>query len=109
MVKVRFFTLEERYQIQYLLSRGYSARKIARELERSLNGIIHELKKNDGKDYDAVTAHAKRRMPKVKLQEVHKKPLEKPRKTSNEKRISNLEMQVEILIETVRSLYAKNK
>lgn len=103
------YTLEERKVIQKLLKQGFSGTNIAKHLHRSQNGVNYEIRRNGGRNkYDAEKAHEiiiKRRM------ESNEK-----RRNANlgksgpglNKRVQNLEMQVEVLFETIKEMRGRN-
>ena len=100
-------TLEERHQIKKWLLRGYSCGKIAVILDRGKNTIVLEVRKNGGKEnYDPVKAYEahKHRMELGNEKKRKAAPLGANPYTNMSHRISNLEMQMEILFDEIRSL-----
>lgn len=104
-------TYEERVQIEKLLKKGLSCGKIAIEIGRSKNGVVAEVRERGGRDnYTAKQAQAiadeKNREKKEKL---HKLNVGNKRTFFMKQRIENLEMQVEILYETLKELKNDSK
>lgn len=99
-------TYEERKNIKSLLNKGLSCGQIAQKINRSKNGIVHEIRRNGGKDnYDPQIAHtgAKQR----NLEKKQKLSLlfgGKKKNTTLTQRITNLEMQLEILHDVIKGL-----
>lgn len=101
-------TLEERKEIKKWISRKYTLSNIAEILERGKNTVIAEVKRNGGRDsYDQIQAHKRAECMQVerlrKTSETLKGKAINPYTTMSEK-ISNLEMQLEILLEEVKRL-----
>ncbi len=102
-------TLEERKQIQGLLKKNpsISAHSIAKLIGRSKNALVVELRRNGRETYSALKAHKA-----AEAREAQR--LESGRNTNKElipklnlgfkKRIENLEMQVEILVDTIKTM-----
>ena len=60
MSHYKHLTLSEREKLMYFLAKGYSMRRIAKELGRSASTISHELKRNTSKgEYLPVKAEAR--------------------------------------------------
>lgn len=101
MKKKTYLTLEERIQIEVLLNQDISCKHIAERIGRSINGITTEVRKNGGKKlYNALDAHAK--WSSILARRRGELPLIKSSLLIT--RIENLEMQLEILTETIRGL-----
>lgn len=104
----RPFTYEERLQIQKHIAAGKSCCETASLIGRSKNGVISEVRRGGGRFYDAKIAQ--NLSDKIK-HDKYKKLSE--RNTGNKvtfkmkKRIENLEMQVEILHDTIKELFNK--
>lgn len=114
-------SFEERQQIEKLLKEGYSIKQIHKKMNRSYHGISAEIKKNGGREnYLAIEGQKNVRMSRKKpLKETEKVMPIKDEETHlhkienydfgskvNEyiKRIENLEMQMDILINQIREL-----
>jgi IS30 family transposase len=101
------FTLNERKQIEALLKKQLPGAEIAREINRSKNGVNTEIRLNGGRvNYSAEKAFDNSE--KVQKEKIRKQT-EFLRKTLNpykklSERIENLEMQIEILIDTIKEL-----
>ncbi len=100
------FCLAERKIIEKLLRCGFTCGEIAKEIGRSKNGVVTEVRIHGGKVfYDGEMAQAKADFNleerKKKLAALHKGKYEGPMKKLYE-RITNLEMQVEILHDCIR-------
>ncbi len=101
----RPLTLEERKQIEQLIKQGLSCGNIAQEINRSKNCVVVEVRRNGKELYNAKLAHKdaierdqkKRRVVSLKLKEA-------PPSYQMKQRIENLEMQVEILHDTIKEI-----
>lgn len=96
MKKMEYLTLDERKIIEQMLKEGYSGRAIARTLNRSASTVNSDIRLNGSKEeYNAEKAHAdsKRKIFKEDLT-----------LNSLKKRLENLEMQLEILLETIKDI-----
>lgn len=103
-------TFDERKDIEKLLKQGLSCSETARRIQRSKNAVTTELKRAGGHPYSA-----------KKGQEIaifnHKERIRKATmqaKINNNngpvnKRLLNLEMQIEILHETIKELINERK
>ncbi len=98
-------TLKERKEIKYFIDQMLSLREISQKIGRSNSCINNEVRRYGGRDkYDPIEAHKKAmdanedRIEKLKLLN------EKSCKISLEQRISNIEMQIDILITTIKEL-----
>jgi IS30 family transposase len=101
----KFINLEERLEIEKYIKKGYSASEIGPIIGRSKNGVVTEVRRGGGRNYNAIQAH----LDFVKrMEERYEKLSEKNKKSSKSyhwtSRIQNLEMQVEILYDTVKEL-----
>jgi hypothetical protein len=99
----------EREIIEARLKAGHSCSQISRELKRGKNTVVAEVRKNGGKDlYEARKAEA---MQKEILQKGHEKTASTVRANPPipwmKQRIENLEMQIEILSETIKEILKK--
>lgn len=101
-------TLEERIVIKKLIDQGYSLTKIAFEIGRGKNTVIVEVRKNGFRDhYDPYEAHKKRETSRL---EGNKKRSDSVKGknfnpyVSMSQRIGNLEMQIEILTDSIKEL-----
>jgi len=102
-------TLAERKQIQRLLRMNFSCSAIAIEIGRSKNGIVSEVRRNGGRRlYDGEKAHNAALERQIKRYE--NLSIINSKKTDNHPihrmkiRIDNLEMQLEILYETIKEM-----
>jgi len=102
------FTIEERQKIQILKSKGKSGSEIALLLGRSKNGINTEIRRGEGYNYNAHHSH------NLYLQRKEEKYAKLSERNNGNKvtfkmkqRIENLEMQVEILHDTLKELLKK--
>lgn len=106
----KFFSLEERVSIQNYIKKGHSATEISIMIGRSKNGVVTEVRRGGGRDYDAVRSHTEFMK---RTEERYQKLSEKNKKTSKShhwtSRIQNLEMQVEILHDKVKELMNAQK
>jgi IS30 family transposase len=103
------FTLAERKKIERFLKMRFSCGAIAKELGRSKNGVVSEVRRNGGKkEYNAEKAQEQaetRRTNKYKnLIEINKGKRENHPIHRMKMRIDNLEMQLEILYETIKEM-----
>ena len=109
-------TFNERCEIKKWLDRRYSCSKISKILKRGKNTVVHEVRRNGGVDnYNPVEAHNKALNRKVirdikcsktireKTSNNYPSMEDKISKLMND-RISNLEMQVEILIDEIKRI-----
>lgn len=108
MNEFRDLNLEERKKIESFLKQGFSCRSISKNLQRAKNTIIVEVRRNGGKlNYNAqlaqIEATRRRETQYVKLSERNKLFSINPYSTL-EKRISNLEMQTEILYDIIKEM-----
>ncbi len=93
MGKYEHLTLEKRSLIEGFLKQGKNGAEIARLLEKSTSSISYELRENGGRaTYNAEKAQSRA------------KSRYKERGTRTEKRLISLEMQVQILSETLKEL-----
>lgn len=53
----RNFSLEERVCIQNYIEKGHSCTKISVMIGRSKNGVVTEVRRGGGRDYNALRAH----------------------------------------------------
>lgn len=103
--KVRtIITFEERQAIEKYLKLGFSASSIARQLERSKNSIVWEVRRNGGREkYNAKLAQKdcdKRN--EIRKEKVSYTNSKRSSEFNYKKRIENIEMQLEILSETIK-------
>ncbi len=98
--------LEERRRIGFLLKKGLTGKEIAQIMFRSINTIYSELRRFKDRPYEPEEAQkeADRRIKdqRDKAAQAIRKSIT-PRKNSL-KRIQSLEMQVEILMDTIKEL-----
>lgn len=100
-------TLKERKQIKYCIDNMLSQKQISIKLGRASSCINKEIGRNGGRDeYNPQIAHEKsleRRLARIeKLR--NNNPWHKLKKQEIEIRVSNLEMQIEIIIEQIKEL-----
>ena len=99
------FSFEERQQIEKHIKAGKSCGETAKLIERSKNGVVTEVRRGGGKFYSAKIAQnlADSNM-EVKYRKLSER--NKGNKVSffMKQRIENLEMQVEILHDTIKEL-----
>jgi len=107
------YTFEERKIIERLLKSGATGKHAAKKLGRSTNGINTEIRKNGGwKEYNAERAQKRAEEMRRDANKKISHALLGKSGPGVSKRIKNLEMQVEILFETIRELkgsHGKNK
>lgn len=106
MGSTRKFTFEERKQIEELLKEDASCSEISRRINRSKNGVVCEVRKGGGKiGYTAKKgqqiAHHNESVRKERLRVIN---IGNTRESHMKKRIENLEMQIEILADTLKEL-----
>ena len=92
-------TFEERQQIEKLIKTGATCAFMAKQLGRSVNGIASEIRHLKKENYEAEKAHA--------MAEERSKRTKKSvfiDKGMTDQRIENLEMQVEILHDTIKDI-----
>lgn len=106
------FCLEERKKIEKLLRCGFTCGEIAKEIGRSKNGVVTEVRNHGGKVfYDGEIAQAKADF----NQEQRKKKLSAINKGNPGpiaplyERLTNLELQIEILHDCIKELLKGNK
>lgn len=105
--KIRtILTFEERQAIERNLKLGYSASSISRRIGRSKNSIVWEVRRNGGmKNYNAEKAQLQSDIRNSeRIQKIKKKNQDQKKPNAIWQRIENLEMQVEILVETIKEL-----
>lgn len=105
----RPFTLNERKIIQSLLAVGKTGGEIAKALNRSKTGTNFEIRKHGGRrSYDAVQAHnAAVKANNERIEKLRVKNKKKPESLGI--RVEALEMQINIIKETLKGLlYGKN-
>ena len=112
MFKNKPFTYEERKQIQKHIYKGLSCCQIAKLIGRSKNGVVTEVRKGGGRFYNAREAQKRcDAVNKERYERLSKLSKEKlsgtTHKPNQEKRIENLEMQIEILHDCVKELMLK--
>lgn len=94
--KVRF-TAEDRVKIEELIKEGYANKKISELMERSNSSVRNEITRAGGRDkYNGIERHNQIY--------TNEKDDKKEKKSDIESRLSILEMQLEILIESVNKL-----
>ncbi len=98
-------TFKERKQIEKHIKNGLSCGETARLIGRSKNGVVTEVRRGGGKFYSAKTGQ---NLVDKNLEEKYRK-LSERNKGNNvsfkmKQRIENLEMQIEILHETIKEL-----
>ena len=100
--------LMERKFIKAYLDKGYSLSLIATELGRGKNSIVHEVRRNGGRDaYDPVKAQESATQRKIERDlKCSKSSIGKETNpyVKLRERIENLEMQLEIISETLKVL-----
>lgn len=105
----RYLTLEERKTIEKGVKLNYSSREISRQIKRSTNCVISELRLNGRETYNAENAHneALKRLTegRKKISNYNKKLNFHFQERNIFSRITSLEMQLEILIEEIRKLH----
>jgi len=102
----KLITYEERCLIEKLLKKGLSCSEIAKRINRSKNGVITEVRKNGGKEFYNAKEADKNSLLKFeeKKQKLKNINLKNTRQYYLKQRIANLEMQVEILYDTLKGL-----
>ncbi len=106
---IRKIDFEQRKLIEKYLKKGFSCSKISKLISRSKNCVVTEVRKNEGKDkYDAEKAQ---KISEFNRKEKYQKLSERNRNqkiiSPLEKRVRSLEMQIEILHETINDLRKK--
>ncbi len=104
----KVLTLNERKKIEKLIKKGLSCGQIAKEINRSKNGIVVEVRRGGKEKYNAISAQKE-------ANERHKKHGIKKGITLRKKqpvfqmkqRIESLEMQMELLYDKVKELMNK--
>jgi len=106
MKKVTRLTLQERMLIEKHIKRDLSCREIAKIIGRSKNGVTSEIRRNGGREkYNAEQANLNTiHIEQQKYQKLSERNKAQAYKSSFEKRIDNLEMQLQILTETIREI-----
>ena len=102
------FSYEERKEIENLLMQGLHGSEIARRLNRSKNGVLVEIRRNGYSEYSA--KKAQNRADKIhskKYQKLSESNKQKPPSRWVKERIEALEMQIEILHDTIKELMKK--
>lgn len=104
-------TFEEREIIEKLIKNNISACGIARAINRSKNSVITEIRRNGGRDeYRAQSSQEKYY---INMSKKHKilSDFNKGKSPMNTllSRVDSLEMQVEILFETIKGLLNDSK
>jgi IS30 family transposase len=103
----RAITFHERELIEKYVNKGFSCGQIAKIIGRSKNGVVTEVRRGGGMRYSAKVSqnlmNSKEEARRNKLSEINKgragnSPL---------KRIENLEMQIEILHDTIKELMSR--
>lgn len=101
----RYLTYEERKIIEALFKKGFSGSYIGKSIGRSKNAIIVELRRVGRADY---TAEKGQRLAKnnnrSRIEKLKKVNIGKNKWFKIKERLSNLEMQVEILSEAIKKL-----
>ncbi len=103
------FSLEERELIEKYIRKGFSLSEISIIINRSKNGVIHEVRRNEGREtYNALKAHQRAEEIKAnKYKKISEGMKGKAVRSPYETRLKSLEMQVEILHETIKELLSK--
>jgi IS30 family transposase len=100
--------LEEREFIATLLKQELSFTKIAQKLNRGKTTINREINSNGGRlSYDplqAAKSSREKRLLGYEKMKIKRKKQFMHGKLNNSRRIENLEMQIEILLETIKEL-----
>lgn len=99
-------TLEERIFIEKLLRQGVSCGEISRRLNRGKNTVVYEVRRYGGRDtYIATQAEAASRQKMVdRYEKLSKMNLGHKYNLGIKFRLENLEMQMEIVIETLNKM-----
>lgn len=101
-------SLEERKIIEKMVKLGISGQKIAQFLDRSSTGINTELRINGGANYSAEKAHQRSEEAKKKRGNWKKKDEDEDEGLEEiESRIDSLQMQIDILKETIQEILNK--
>lgn len=116
MKKNQRFDFEERKIIEFYIATGISSKSISNKLGRLYCSILLEIGRNGGRvNYSAKKAQERAENLKLKCCEAGRENLKRaakerkgklPRTTINS-RLSNLEFQVEIILETIKELKEK--
>lgn len=102
-------TIEERKKIEKHIQKGLSCSESARLLGRSKNCVITEVRRAGGKEYSALKGQAiSEKIWKHKYDNLKKRNQSLSNYTLSG-RISNIEMQIEILHETIKELINERK
>lgn len=114
--KKYLLTFEERKEIENGILAGVDLKKIGQKLGRSPNTVYLEVNKNGGKhSYTAQKAQEnfeqqKENTAKLRLETLSKKGyFKRIRKCDLNNRITNLEFQMEILVENIKAINEKIK
>ena len=101
-------TLVERKTISKLIKKGFSLTHIAIELGRGKNSVIFEVRRNGGRDtYDPIIAEQLARDRKIARDlkcSIAGKAQDTNPYTKLKNRIENIEMQIEIIAETLKEM-----
>jgi IS30 family transposase len=107
MSKCKRITFEEREKIEMLLKKGFGMYSTATAIQRPNSTVTYEIRNNGGRHgYDAVKAQqradtaSERGSETLKLRGGNRKSI----KESFEQRINNLEMQLEIILQTIKEI-----
>ena len=104
-------TFEERKEIQKLLSKGLSCSEISRYINRSKNGVVTEVRRGGGKDSYLAKKSQKEADLKnsIRCEKLKKINVGNKIQYYMKQRIENLEMQVEILYDTIKEIIKNDK
>jgi len=102
---------DERQKIESLVQKGYSCSEISRRIGRSKNAIVVEIKLNGGPlEYTALKGQNRANKKQVeKKEKLHKHNIGNQTTFRFKQRIESLEMQLEILFDTVKELLNDKK
>ncbi len=105
-------TFEERMLIENYISQGYSLTQISKKLSRGANTIVTEVRKNGGRDnYKPLEAHKRNELVLKTANEI--RSIEQKNKVNPYVKISDrvdfLEMQIEILVDSIKQLREQNE
>jgi IS30 family transposase len=106
------FKYEERCQIEKHLKNGWSCGQIALILNRSKNGVVVEVRRSGGSEtYNAVKAQQDSET-RLELRNIRvanaRKDYNTIKRLSLKQRMENLELQIQILHETIKELVNDN-
>lgn len=104
-LNTKILQFKEREQIEKLIKQGLSCAEIAKNIGRSKNCIVTEIRRAGKTEYSAITGqNLSDKIKEEKYKKISMKQKGNQKQYFLKQRVENLEMQVEILHEAIKEL-----